>query len=478
MSTINQVHIGTGGTFEPSGDFSTTPVEIDELFSIWQSSDATAITLHFHGGLVSESSGVEIANMMASVYEAANNHPLTFVWETGLIETFRDNLTQIHQTKLFSKILRWIIKRSAERFGGLNSKGPGMTMSEVEIEDELVKPMPFDNFDQKITDHGAARGGDILITEKDLDFLRDELVAEFEEDVEADDEIESLLDQLDINEPDKSSQKGIFTGAKLAIKLGKIAYRIIRRHIRDRDHGFYPTVVEEILREFYLADLGAWVWGSMKDKSSAMWLSNDNLSGEELHVGSYVLDKMAKLQMKRPNLALNLVGHSAGCIAICNLLATIAKQHSGVKINQIIFMAPAVRSDIAVEEIVLHPERYNNFQLFTMADRFERDDVLVPLMYTRSLLYFISGVLEPDEVDIPIAGMMRHATKSGQFASGPSREWADFISSNNQTILSDSSELNPDAPEGRRTTSRKHGEFDNNRATQESLTHILKDKHA
>lgn len=68
--------------------------------------------------------------------------------------------------------------------------------------------------------------------------------------------------------------------------LAAIAYRVIRRHVRGRDHGFYPTVVEELLRELYLANLGAWVWDQMKEKAAAMWLPNDGLSGDERRVGS------------------------------------------------------------------------------------------------------------------------------------------------------------------------------------------------
>ncbi|MFW5946923.1 MAG: hypothetical protein ACOCUW_00410 [Gemmatimonadota bacterium] len=45
-------------------------------------------------------------------------------------------------------------------------------------------------------------------------------------------------------------------------------------------------------------------------------------------------------------------------------------------------------------------------RLFGLRDDAERKDVLVPVHYPHSLLYFISGVCE-DEVDAPLIGMQR-----------------------------------------------------------------------
>lgn len=473
MTTINQIHVGPSGTFEASGDFSTKPDDIDALLAHLLESDKQAVTIHFHGGLVSESRGVEVARMMEEVYEKADNYPLSFVWETGLVETFRQNLTDIHHTKLFQKLLKWIIKGAAERFGGFNTRGAGVPIPAGEIEQELSKDRPFESYDRDDTGQGAARGGPISVSEENLEDIKEELTAEFEELVELDDEIEDLLSEKELSKPVDASEKGLWTAAKVATKLAKITYRVIRRHIQHRDHGFYPTVVEELLREYYLADLGSWTWGNMKTKAGAMWLPNDNLVGEEQRVGTYVLDALAKLQAER-DIKINLVGHSAGTIVICHLLAAAAARHPDVHINQVVFLAAAARSDLTLQEVADHPERFNSFKQFTMADSYERDDSLVPGIYTRSLLYFISGVLEPDMVDQPIAGMMRHTTRKKPFESGPAKDWADFILASECTVLSDSTVLNPEAPEGKRSTSRKHGDFDNDKTTQKSLIHLLK----
>lgn len=470
---IEFVNVGPDGTFETSGDHSTAPVEIDKLFDQLETTSATAIAIHFHGGLVSEVDGVMIARKMASVYRAAGSHPLTFVWETGLFETFRDNLTHIHGTKLFQKLLKWIVRRVAQRFGGLDGRGAGAPLPLAAIEAELAKPKPFESYDGPVTGLGTSRGRAPVVEEHDLDGLQEDLEAELQEDVEGDEEIGVLLQEWKEHEVDARA-KGIVSGIKIAKLLAVVAFRVIRRHVRNRDHGFYPTIVEELLREIYLADLGAWVWSRMKAKAANMWLPNDGRTGEELRAGAYVLDSLAKFQAKHPGFQVDLIGHSAGSIAICEMLRAAAARGTPLKIRWIVFLAPAGRSELGLAEIAHHPERYEHFRAYTMADEYERNDAMLPRIYTRSLLYFISGVLEPDEVDAPIMGMMRHASGNGAFSSGTAREWADFMTGSSRLVLSDSALLNRDAPAGFRSTSRKHGAFDDDDATLESLTTILK----
>lgn len=473
MPDHSKIHVGPGGTFEAKGSFATSPTDIDNLLSELIASDSKSVTIHYHGGLVSESKGVQVADMMAPVYSAANSYPVAFVWETGLIETFRDNLLKLNEMKLFKKLVVWIAKRAAKRFGGLNSKGVGEPITNAEIEAELLKDKPFADYDASEPIKSTAQRGEIAVTEEDLDIVLEELEAEFEEDIEADDEIEALLAEREGRDLVDASDKGLWSALKFAKNLAKITYRVIRRHVRDRDHGLHCTVVEEVLREYYLADLGAWVWGNMKIKAEAMWRTNGGLVGDEQHVGYYFLDALQKLQVARPDMKVNLVGHSAGTIVICHMLKAIAAHYPNIEINKVVFLAAAVRSDLAVDEVAKHNDRFQQFYFYTMADRYEQDDILVRLVYSRSLLYFISGVLEPDEVDLPLAGMMRHVSQKKPFAKGPARDWADFILAHDRTVLSDSNVLDPGATDGEHCTALKHGDFDNDAQMQKSLTHIL-----
>ena len=472
-SMIAFVNVGPNGTFESSGDHATAPADVDALFAGIASDGKKALVIHFHGGLVSESKGVEIALKLAPVYAQADAVPLTFVWETGLIETFRDNLLHIHNTKLFQKLLKWVLRRVLQRFGGFEGKGVGVAVSMGAIEAELQRDAPFSQYDDPDTGNGAAGRGAGSVEEADLEHLYDELEAEFLADMNDDEEVVTEV-QAHAGRAVDAQAKGLIEAAKVAKLLAAVAYRSIRRHLHGRDHGFYPTVVEEVLRELYLADLGAWVWGRMKDKAATMWLSNAGRVGTESRVGTYVLEKIAALQAERPEFKLHLIGHSAGSIAICELLRAAADFGVKVKVDTIGFMAPAGRCELGVAELARHPERFKRFRMYTMADQYEREDALVPKVYTRSLLYFISGVLEPDEVDAPIMGMMRHHSGEGPFASGAAAEWAAFASAKGHTALSDSAIIAPEAVEGMCTGSLSHGGFDDDAQTLASLVALLR----
>lgn len=471
MPPIHMLHIGPNGTFEPSGDYSSKPSELNDFFS---QLEYNSVTLHFHGGLVPEKNGMDTADMMAPIYRDAQTQPLSLIWETGLIETLQQNITKVHKTKLFKKLLKLVLKRATQRFGGVDAKGSGRSTNLSEIDIELSKDEPFEDFDNNISTSVFSRGNDLGVDETFSQEVMNELQAEFEEDIQDDADLEKLLnEQEQENATNDVSKRGFFSSAKIALKLAKIAYRVIKRKINGRDHGLYPTVIEEILRELYLADLGAWVWGSMKDKANSMWLPNAGRQGDELRVGSSILDFLETKQKQSPSFTINLVGHSAGSIVICQLLKAVATRHPNLRFNNLVFLAPAVRADLAVDAIVEQQELFNNFYMYTMSDEFEQQDKLVPKLYTRSLLYFISGVLEPDEVDIPIAGMMRHHSQSGPFSKGVAQKWASYTSQDGRTVLADSSIIDPSATLGNQSTSRKHGDFDNDKATQQSLTHIL-----
>lgn len=470
---IDFVNVGPDGTFESSGAHVTRPADVDALFAAIEANERKALVLHFHGGLVNEASGVAIARKLAPVYAGADAVPLTFVWETGLVETFRDNLRRIHETDLFQKLLKWVLRRVLQRFGGFEGKGVGVAVPMAAIEAQLLRDTPFSEYDDLETGKGAAGRGAGSVEEADLVFLREELEAEFREDVDGDAEVVAEVQAHAGREVDAQA-KGLIESAKVVKLLAAVAYRSIRRHLRGRDHGFYPTVVEELLRELYLADLGAWVWGRMKDKASAMWLPNTGRTGTESRAGTYVLEKIAAIQAARPDFRLHLIGHSAGSIAICELLRAASARGVGVRVDTIAFMAPAGRCELGVAELARHPARFARFRMFTMEDRYEREDALVPKVYTRSLLYFISGVLEPDEVDAPIMGMTRHHSGQGAFAHGPAAEWAAFVRAEGYTALSDSAFLAPDAVEGMRTGSLSHGGFDDDPPTLASLVALLR----
>ncbi|CAM4174673.1 caspase family protein [Vreelandella rituensis] len=85
-----------GGRFSSDGDWDTDQGDVDALFdrdlelalqAAEQEGRALRIVFFAHGGLVKESSGLEIAHKHLAWWQRNHVYPIYFVWETGLFET-------------------------------------------------------------------------------------------------------------------------------------------------------------------------------------------------------------------------------------------------------------------------------------------------------------------------------------------------------------------------------------------------------
>ena len=98
----------------------------------------------------------------------------------------------------------------------------------------------------------------------------------------------------------------------------------------------------------------------MKMSAAEMWQGNTGRSDINLHAGTYFAEKLAALQAET-DLIIDLVGHSAGSIAICRMFESLREQGVGLEVRNVIFMAPAVRHDLFIQEIVDRPDQYGHF---------------------------------------------------------------------------------------------------------------------
>ncbi|MCM2435828.1 hypothetical protein [Agrobacterium rosae] len=474
LDPLHFVNVGPKGTFKESGKIKTRPADIDAIFAHFEQSGSKKLVIHFHGGLVPEAAGAATAIRMSKVYAAAGAHPVTFIWETGLLETISRNVTQIGDTQLFQTLLKYLLRQLAKRLGvDLGGKGAAGEVSDLDVREQLAKDEPFKDTESNV------RAKAEKVTEPELQHLQTEMEYDLQFDMQADNALVGIVpasaQDRDVMKSelrdnlDTGGGKG-FSIAALATLLAKVAIQVIRRFMKGRDHGLYTTVVEEILRALYLADFGAWTWGGMKTASSAMWYPNEGLINDDSYPGSYFIQKLSAYQATHPELVVDLVGHSAGSIAICNLFAALQRQKILLNVRNVVFLAPACLSRLMHSEIVNQPTRYEKFRVFTMTDANEQKDQLVPRLYNKSLLYFISGVLE-DEADTPIAGMQRFWTGKAPFLDDyllDSVIWLNDVAAR-RTVLSIISE----GDEGYLSSALHHGDFDDDELTQASLRAIV-----
>jgi alpha-beta hydrolase superfamily lysophospholipase len=90
----------------------------------------------------------------------------------------------------------------------------------------------------------------------------------------------------------------------------------------------------------------------------------------------------------------HLVGHSAGTIFHCRLFDWFVR--NGVRVASMSFVAPAVSCALFRRTVMANAALVERFGLHTMPDADERDDDCMKL-YSKSLLYLVSGSFENDE---------------------------------------------------------------------------------
>ena len=92
----------SNGTFNRSGHFDTTPRDVEEIFSThlprWVAEHpGKPLKLVFwaHGGLVSETDGLNVARKHIDWWKRNGVYPIYFVWETGLFDALRSILNTV-----------------------------------------------------------------------------------------------------------------------------------------------------------------------------------------------------------------------------------------------------------------------------------------------------------------------------------------------------------------------------------------------
>jgi hypothetical protein len=466
------IHVGPQGGFKSSRKHSTSLENLETIVKDISVANRKRLIIYFHGGLVDEKSGIESAIKVNQELKHQDHYIISFIWETGLGDTLKDNLTDIFKSKQGKRLLKWVIRAVTKKlaFGTLKG-GSGQGVSIEDIEKELENLKPFADFDTKGTVNTRSAKVNIA-SEADKEELEQDLREEIEdyyfnknenEDEWFDGAPSNVSTDLTKEESDTKNKGFGFYGVAKAVV--KVAWRVLKRYRANRDHGLHATVVEEICRAYYISNAGQWVWGQMKEKGQQMW-QEGNVGGEFIKL----------LKNLVPNQKVDLIGHSAGAICISHFLDVNNADLNTIEIDNLFLLAPAARSELFFQKIVKPQQggqnRFNNFRMFTMNDELERDDSLVkliPQLYPSSLLYFISGVLE-EESDAPLSGLIRHQKHSVVYTNPMFDSIDKFLQIDGRLVTSKSS---TDASPGFRTSAITHGAFDDDDLTLSSIKHCL-----
>lgn len=446
--------------------------------------DGQRLVVHFHGGLVNRSAGISGAERLLPIYREAGAHPLFFVWQSGLLEVISANLTDIGKELVFKRLverlLQFALAKGKEEVGG---RGGALELSPL---DDLSSTM-----DDASTEPFAE---DPEPSEPLSDLQEGQVQVELEQDMVLEAEITAIAGSLQLPEEGDASRgaqatrpattkmspdaladlarslgdegadpdtRGLISTAWL-VKTGVATLkRVIARLVGGRGHGVYPTVVEEVLRSLYLTDAGGAIWRQMKQDIADAFGANPNVHG-----GTALLAELAQMAAERNPV---LVGHSTGAVYICNLLLHAESLPADRRFD-VVLLAPACDFALLAKTLAERSDRIGRLRIFCMKDELERQDQMIPLLYPRSLLYFVSGALE-GEADAPLVGMHRFYGDGGPRPSGASNDMDRvhrYLREPGRAVWSVASD-----GDGLTSTAAKHGDFDNDAGTLKSVQNFI-----
>ncbi len=517
LDPLHAIHLENGHFSDKT---ETRAGDIDKLLDAYFASPPPAgLAIHFHGGLVSLTSGKRIAADLGPKYRDAGAYPVFFVWESGALETIVNNWRDIAQEPIFHELLRKVLEFALGKLGdAIGAKGAAPApVDPAQVAQSLdawfagtADTLPYADFTLRpgVVGTKAAAQPDFM--------YKMELQANLEADPRFKEAVEAVSNGLlppdmqqatkgggtraattTLMDPDAlaevvdtpvAGQKGMVSMAKVAWRLAEAVYRVAKRYLDGRDHGLYGTVEEEVLRGFYADKLGqALFWNQMKKDTEDAFAKEPAQPGHEA-AGVVFLERLAKrLSPGVPVPRITLSGHSTGAVYICHFIERAHELLPPEVRFDIVLLAPAVDFKLFAKTMQAYPGRVGNVRLYGMQDDVEKADAMaqgaMPLalarvLYPHSLLYFVSGLLEGAEVDMPILGMQRFFEKKTVFSAPnyPEVDWARayFAQVPTREAVWSISELGP----GRNSAARLHGDFDNDLPTVQSIQHLLRHGYA
>jgi hypothetical protein len=484
----------------------------------------SGLVIHFHGGLVSRDAalGDIVPRLTQDYLHNAKGYPLFFVWQSGFIETLVNNKNELLKDptfrQLMMKVTELVVKKITkgngigfrgengaaiqdldnyrkqfdEWFDGRRSAPPQAAedgkkddlrtragnVDEYELEAEVADSINADPGFQKAFEeayNGIAAAPGPHTTERSIKPGSARRAGKV---LLSDAAIDEMFSQP-LQGAAGTKKRGVFELYKIAKFTAKIILAVLKRYSGGRDHGLYCSVVEEVLRSAYLDYVGANIWNQMK---------NDTLDSfdTERRVGAAVVGALKAVEGQGLD-KVTLVGHSTGAIYICNFLDAAKKAGLDTTQWQVVFLAPAItcqRFALAIKE---HGDTaLKRFRMFAMKDELESADVLVPILYTRSLLYFVSGLLEgvpkgpgwDSIVDMPIVGMQRFVDGNARFQDDQSVQTVmNFLRAAEfpHRVVWSAVTL-PDG--GLSSNASTHGAFDDEATTVASVCHFIANREA
>ena len=498
--SLNLINVAPDGTFRATGELQSTPAEVDALFDHLRQAQHGHLALFFHGGRVSEQAGLATANALVGLFEdRIGAHALFFLWESSELEVIPAGLGGIAQQPFFQELLKTTLKfvlSKLEPRATARTTGRLALMSNAAVKKRQVAESanltPFGDEQRAqlkpVSTSEALQFQQALKKnpryQREVKQMARQLAAERARPRKRGAEQAALggashplsaeaATHLRAAVKQEAGRPALVTAEFLNLGAVRVFMNVVQRLREGTDHGVSTTIVEELLREFYIGQAVTWVWNQMKLEAQNAFQSNQGLAGESQHAGTYFLERLRDYvnDQTNPPLKVSLVGHSAGAIYICRLLEKAAEVLPGYRFHQIVFLAPGVDFDLFKRALIDHPERFAGFRVYNLRDQLEAVDGIIPSVYPRSLLYFVSSLLE-ETLEKPLVGMERFYSGQPPYDGSTLRAVRDFVlgAEAQRAVWSQTT----DGLAGLNCAAQHHGGFPFDPTLQDSLESLLR----
>jgi len=102
MGSLHQIHSRNGRI---GAGTDTKPEDIDAIVTALRKDGRGHLLLYFHGGLVDKAAGIGIAQRLEGRF-SQSAYPVFSVWESGFVETIRNNLRELPDEPVFKNLGR------------------------------------------------------------------------------------------------------------------------------------------------------------------------------------------------------------------------------------------------------------------------------------------------------------------------------------------------------------------------------------
>ncbi|MCA9981639.1 MAG: hypothetical protein KDD89_12415 [Anaerolineales bacterium] len=279
MPEYDPLHMIVAPAVANDSGLRTNLPDIDRLFDHLEATTQRRLVLYFHGGLNNEEAGLTVAAQMRETFRAVDAHALSFVWETGLLESLEHELKKVTQNYLFRALYDAVnegLDAYINSYVGVLGDVRLETATAVELE-----AIPLDE---------EALQTQFLTTATTNLSLHDSL----EDDLQAPDKTNlnpAFVAQVSTPAPTPGTlgndgQEGLslthlLDPIGLAKALSQIGWRVLQRRAKGQYHGHHATVVEEIVRAVYLVGgTMKLLWDNMKERAApcGKWMRQPHLN--------------------------------------------------------------------------------------------------------------------------------------------------------------------------------------------------------